>query len=169
MAEQYRIPKQRVPAKVAFRGGHEEEMSFFVGEHAANRIGSERLSDLIQSTNAFIVAENGRSQIEIIQTGSIETVIVESRFEEYEGGDGISELPGHEKTQVSLTVILENGVSIDCEAHYYMPESRQRLQDFLNDADPFVRLNRKDNVILINKDRISRVIEHPPAEAETRS
>ena len=51
-------------------------------------------------------------------------------------------------------------------ARYRMPDSARRLQDLLNQPEPFLRIERKNDTLLVNKRRIVRA--HERAEEACR-
>jgi hypothetical protein len=60
------------------------------------------------------------------------------------------------KHEVEIT--LTDGTTLRGAVFFVLPHARSRLLDYLNDAQPFVRLAEPSRVALINKRHIARVI-----------
>lgn len=151
----YRVPKQRVPVRLSFRGQPEERVHLFLSELAETHAGRERPSDLLDRAEAFIAVQSEGGQVDVLCRDALAFLTVPAALES-EGADA-PELA--DETRVQLTISLDDGREVGGTARYRLPESARRLQDFLNQEEAFLRLERDDEVVLVNKRCIVRVRE----------
>ncbi len=77
---------------------------------------------------------------------------------EWELGEQLTGGEQHEEVEITLT----DGTQLRGTVSYVLPLGRTRLLDYLNDAQPFVRLAEKEKVALINKRHVARVAKVQP-------
>lgn len=150
--EELRVPKRRVPAQVVLPGGEVREVSVFLMSEVPEYSAGERLSDLLNSDAKFIPAQD-------VATGSItflnSVAIAVARTDvehELREEDRLTILTEHE-----VEIRLVDGQRMQGLIVYMQPESRTRLNDYLNDAPPFIRLLQGERVALVNKRHVAYV------------
>lgn len=157
--ERYRIPKHK--ARVRIRSvprGEEEEVSLFLSDLAEGHGGRERPGDLFRGGQAFCVAETASGDVMFLHRRSVSTVTIALEDElddDLAGGDPMA---ADLDTAHAITVALTDGLELTGVTRYQLPEAHSRLQDFLNASEPFLPLYRGDEVVLVNKAHIARVM-----------
>jgi len=158
----YRVPKQRVTVRVAFRNqpeGSEEPVELFLSELAETHAGPERPSDVLNREEAFIAVVSPEGGVDVLCRDALAYLAVPGSLEQ-EQAEALGMV---DETCVALSIRLDDGRSLEGVARYRLPESARRLQDFLNQADAFLRLEREDEVLLVNKRCIERIRERAEA------
>ncbi len=148
MSDALKVPKRRVQVEVLVPGSPPRQVTIFLAEFASHHTGPERLSDLLNTHDQFVPALEGTATI-FLGRQSIAAVRVARAWE-------LGEEPV-EGQQHELEVLLADGTSLRGLVNFLLPTERSRLLDFLNDAQPFVRLLERDQVALVNKRHIVRV------------
>jgi len=150
--EEFRIPKRRVLAQITSLEGEAREVSVFLMTGVPEYTEGERLSDLLHQEVKFIPAQD-------VATGMItflnSAAIVVARTDvdhEFREEDRLTILTEHE-----VELRLVDGQRLQGLIVYVQPEGRTRLNDYLNDAPPFIRLVQGKRVALVNKRYVSSV------------
>lgn len=149
--DELRIPKRRVPVDVVLPGGVTRNVLVFLSEAAPGHEGPERLSDLLNGSDAFIPAQeaNGGGMTFLHRT-SIAVARVAAEFDL----DAASFTP---ETEHEVEIALADGSHLCGRVRYSLPPERARLVDFLNRAEPFFRLVERDAVALVGRAHVARV------------
>jgi hypothetical protein len=146
-----RIPKRAVPVEVVLPGGEARQVSVFLAEGAASHPGPERLSDLLNGSAPFIPArEDGSGAMTFLHRASIAVARVAAAEEP---SDDSFTIPTEHEVEITLT----DGARLSGLVAYVAPESRERLVDFLNRSEPFLRLMERDRVALVGRAHVARV------------
>ncbi len=146
-----RIPKRAVPVEVVLPGGEARQVSIFLAEGAASHPGPERLSDLLNGSAPFIPArEAGSGIMTFLHRASIAVARVAA---DEEPADDSFTIPTEHEVEITLT----DGARLSGLVAYVAPESRERLVDFLNRPEPFLRLMERDGVALVGRAHVARV------------
>ncbi len=146
-----RIPKRAVPVEVVLPGGEARQVSIFLAEGAASHPGPERLSDLLNGSAPFIPArEAGSGVMTFLHRASIAVARVAA---DEEPADDSFTIPTEHEVEITLT----DGARLSGLVAYVAPESRERLVDFLNRPEPFLRLMERDGVALVGRAHVARV------------
>jgi len=146
-----RIPKRAVPVEVVLPGGEARQVSVFLAEGAASHPGPERLSDLLNGSAPFIPArEDGSGAMTFLHRASIAVARVAA---DEEPADDSFTIPTEHEVEITLT----DGSRLSGLVAYVAPESRERLVDFLNRSEPFLRLMERDRVALVGRAHVARV------------
>lgn len=145
--QRYRVPKKRVPVRISLRDQTERTASIFVGERAECHSGPEHPSDVMNSSDEFLVMEVAEGAVEFLRRGAVAFVSVPIQAEAEEGEAG-------DVSDVAIAIALDDGRRLEGRVRYRLPESARRLGDFLNLPDRFLRLERAGDVLLVNKHRI---------------
>jgi hypothetical protein len=150
--EELRVPKRRVGAQIVLPGGETRDVFVFLAEAAPERSGGERLSDLFNSGTKFLPAMDAKTEATLlVNAASIAVARVEAAYEPREE-DQLTIL-----TEYEVEVRLVDGQRLKGLITYVMPEGRERLTDYFNDAQPFLRLVQGSQVALVNKRHVAYV------------
>ncbi|HEY2030887.1 MAG TPA: hypothetical protein VGH20_16940 [Myxococcales bacterium] len=150
MTDELRIPKRRAQVELVLSGGARLHVGFFLAEFAGSHAGHERLSDLLNGRDNFLPAfDAGSETMTFVARGSIAAATV---GQEWEPATDVGEAERHE-----VEIGLLGGTVLRGALHFLLPPDRSRLLDHLNDAQPFLRLEQGDKVVLVNKRQIARV------------
>jgi len=150
MSEELKVPKRRVQVEVLIPGGGARQMIVFLAEFASTHTGPERLSDLLNAEAEFVPAlDVGTDTMMFLSRHSIAAARVGHEWE-------LGEQP-EEGVQHDVEITLTDGTTLPGSVFFLLPHSASRLLDYLNDAQPFVRLAEPEKVALINKRHIARV------------
>jgi hypothetical protein len=150
MGDELKVPKRRAQVELLLPGGGTRQVMVFLAEFAGSHAGHERLSDLMNGPNEFLPAVDlttdtmsfvGRAGIAGARVGR-----------EWESSYGLGDAEEHE-----VEITLADGTTLRGIVQFELPPDRSRLLDYLNDVQPFVRLDEGEKVILVNKRHIARV------------
>jgi hypothetical protein len=150
MSEELRVPKRRAQVELLLPGGGTRQVMFFLAEFAGTHAGHERLSDLVNGAHEFLPALDlatdtmsfvGRAGIAAARVGL-----------EWDTRYGLGDAEEHE-----VEITLADGTALRGIVQFELPPERSRLLDYLNDSQPFVRLDEGEKVALVNKRYIARV------------
>lgn len=150
MTDDLRVPKRRAQVEVLMPGGAARQVTVFLSEFAPRHNGPERLSDLLNASEDFVPAlDVSTDTIVFLNRHGIAAARV---AHEWELGE---EAASGEQHEVEITLV--DGTALRGTVTVILPPEHARLLDFLNDAQPFVRLAERDKVALVNKRHIARV------------
>ena len=151
MGDELKVPKRRAQVELLLPYGNgSRQVLVFLAEFAGSHAGHERLSDLLNGENEFLPAVDlatdtmsfvGRAGIAAARCGK-----------EWESSYGLGDAEEHE-----VQITLADGTALRGIVQFELPPDRSRLLDYLNDAQPFVRLDEGEQVVLVNKRHIARV------------
>jgi hypothetical protein len=144
----------------------EEQVYVFLGEFAENHRGPERPVDVFNGSGDFVVVEDEGGGISFLRRGSVWIVALASEdgfVEELADSDPMA---GDFDTEVRLGITLEDGSLLEGSVRYQLPQAQRRVNDFLNEETPFFTLYQEDEVLLVNRSRVARVVEYSKKEAE---
>lgn len=145
-----RVPKRAVPVEVVLPGGEARRVSVYLAEGAATHPGPERLSDLLNGKVPFIPAREDSGAMSFLNRESIAVARVAAAEEP---PDDSYTIPTEHEVEVTLT----DGTRLSGLVAYVAPEGRERLVDFLNRPEPFLRLLEQDGVALVGRAHVARV------------
>ena len=157
MTDRYQVRKHTISVKIRSSGPAEEKIQLFLGETAESHAGPERPADVFNSAREFVVARSECGGICFLRRDSVSTVAMASEDEFGEGLASSDLLAGDLQEEQQITIVLEDGTSLEGWVRYELPESNRRLQDFLNAEAPFLTLYQAGQVLLVNKRRVARV------------
>jgi hypothetical protein len=150
--EELRVPKRRVLTQVTLPGGEVREVSVFLTTGVSEYSEGERLSDLLNSEVKFIPAQDAATGM-ITFLNSVAIAVARTDVEhEFREEDRLTILTEHE-----VEIHLVDGQRLQGLIVYMQPEARTRLNDYLNDAPPFIRLIQGKRVALVNKRHVAYV------------
>jgi hypothetical protein len=112
----------------------------------------ERLSDLLNGEMKFIPAQDVATGM-ITFLNSIAIAVARTDVaHEFREEDRLTILTEHE-----VEIRLVDGQRLQGLIVYIQPEGRTRLNDYLNDSPPFIRLVQGERVALVNKRYVASV------------
>ena len=150
MSDELKVPKRRAQVEVLMPGGAARQVTVFLAEYAPRHSGPERLSDLLNAHDDFVPAlDVAGDAMSFLNRHGIAAARVAREWE------AAGELEGGEQHEVEITLV--DGTTLRGTVTFVMPPGRSRLLDYLNDAQPFVRLAEQEKVALVNKRHIARV------------
>jgi hypothetical protein len=150
MSDELKVPKRRVQVELLVPGSPARQVTVFLSEFASTHTGPERLSDLLNGHDEFLPGlDLAADAITFFGRHSIAAARV---AREWELGEEPVAGQQHE-----VEIQLTDGALLRGTVTFVLPHERARLLDYLNDAQPFVRLTEKETVALINKRHIVRV------------
>ncbi len=146
-----RVPKREVPVEVVLPGGEARRVFVWRAEGAATHPGPERLSDLLHGAAPFIPArESSGGAMTFLNRASIAVARVAA---DEEPPDDSFTIPTEHEVEITLT----DGTRLSGLVAYVAPQSRERLVDFLNRPEPFLRLLEPGGVALVGRAHVARV------------
>ena len=157
MAEEFRVPKRKVPATVSFPGKPDMRMYIFLADRAETHSGHERPSDLLNGSSPFLPAADFEGGIHFIHRDALGFLTVKAEHEFPEDVFRAEDFVSDDATRLEVEVELEDGSSLGGTITCLMPAGQRRLQDVLNLDDRFLILRDGDEARLINKRRIERI------------
>ena len=151
MSDELRVPKRRAQVEVLMPGGKALPVTVFLAEFASTHAGAERVSDLLNAAEGEFIAsvDSTSDALTFLNRQNVAAARVSLEWE------GEEELEGAEAHEVEIA--LADGTLLKGRVRYLLPPERSRLNDYLNDPQPFVRLSHGDQVTLVNKRHIARV------------
>jgi hypothetical protein len=153
--EQLRIRKQPLEVELALVGATPRRVQLFLAEHGPHDFDRQRVLELIEQAGSFLPVRD-------LETGEWESL--HSRAVVWIGMSGSSidaegsgdELFEHRR---SVRVALAAGEWLEGEVLYSAPDGGPRLVDHLNRKERYFRLWKADQVFLVNKEWVLRVVE----------
>lgn len=161
MTEQYQVPKNRLPARVHLADGDVRSVTLFVGDRAEQRQGVERPGDLLNEKAPFFPVEDDEEGFLLLRRAAVSVVTVDLEAEIGPDPTDPEDLalvdPDMEGVvQEDVRLVLDDGTEVRGTMALVLPPGERRLQDFLNQADRFVRVREEEQLHLVNTDRIAR-------------
>jgi hypothetical protein len=149
-----RVPKRRVEVELLLSGGSGRRVALFLSEHAPDHLGAERVSDLLNQGGEFLpaldVARGGGHAC--IARSAVVFVRVPAPGEPEDGAEWHTIPTEHE-----VEVTLVDGGRLRGLVTYVLPPERSRVLDYLNEPEPFFRLQQREGVVLVNKRHVAEV------------
>jgi hypothetical protein len=150
MSDELRVPKRQTQVELLLPGGGTRQVMVFLAEFAGSHAGHERLSDLVNGANEFLPAlDLATDTMSFVGRAGIAAARV---ARDWESMYGLGDAEEHE-----VEITLADGTALRGLIQFELPPERSRLLDYLNDSQPFVRLDEGAKVILVNKRHIARV------------
>jgi len=154
--EHLRIHKDPFEVELALVGATPRRVQLFLAEHGSHDFNRQRVLELVDAAGSFLPVRD-------LETGEWESL--NSRAVVWIGMSGCSieaegsgdELFEHRR---SVRVALAAGGWLEGEILYSAPDGGPRLVDHLNRSERFFRLWKADELFLVNKDWVLRVVEN---------
>ena len=157
MSERYRVPKRKVSVKIRTTKGDEETISLFLSLCAEDHAGPEQPSDYFNGPSEFLVAEQEDGAMVFLRRGSLSVVTLELDDELAELLAGADLVAGDLAIEKEIKLEFQDGLVLEGTTRFQRPDAQARIQDHLNDSEPFLLLYCGDRVHLVNKACVARV------------
>ena len=155
--ELLRVRKQNVPVELALPGSPPRPVEVFLAEHHAHEFRRQHVLDLLEQPAAFLPARDFTSGVwEVFNKDAL--LWIKVPLSPQGGGEEANDelFDFRQKVRVDLT----SGAPLDGELLYSAQEQETRVTDYMNLEGRFFRLWREDDVYLVNKSYVLRVIEN---------
>ena len=156
MSDAYRVPKRSVCVQVRTAQRDEESVTLFLGERAETHAGPERPIDLLNGPHSFVPAQRECGRVDMIAREQVMLVSV-AKKDDSPGPGGSWSDPCDTVTKVA--VVLDDGTQLEGTLRYQLPDASRRLQDYLNQPEPFIAVHRCEGMVLVNKRYVAHVSE----------
>ena len=148
-----RIPVRRVAVEVAQTDGSQQRFQLFVSEHSPHHEGPETPSEAITGVRGFVPAINPvDDSLVCLKVDAIMWMRVKAALER--PGPEADTIP----TEHDVEIVLSGGERCSGLLSYVRPEKRDRLSDFLNEGEGPLKLIQGDEVVLVNRRHVLRVV-----------
>lgn len=155
MSKEYAVPKREVPAELTMSGQHPAGVTLYLSYGAERHDGYERPSDLLNSSAIFLPVRIQAGGFVFIRRRSV--LVMSVRAQDDHDEEGAEELAASQATTTRINVTMEDGSTVSGVIRYILPEGQRRLQNYLNSEDEFIRIEDRDMVRFLNKERIVQV------------
>lgn len=156
MQEQYAIPKHKFEAEVDFCDGDSLNLTLFLSEGAASHMGPERPSDVLNGLVCFLPAIDSHGNLMLVNINMIRIARVAESSEFVPGSEEDGYSAGTSTSQ--LSIVMENGTTLEGFVTYTLPRAHSRLQDYLNSESRFLVVRGEGVTRYVNRRFVSRVI-----------
>jgi hypothetical protein len=146
-----------VPAQIQTAGRQLRNVTLFLGDRAANHAGHERPSEMLNSGIRFLPAlERDAIEFMCVDTLLVVTMDADLEFgnEEARALEHAYGTEGHRR----VVVDLDDGTAVRGDLTYMLPQGQRRIQDHLNNDEPFFTVRDGNRVRLINKRHVVLVV-----------
>jgi hypothetical protein len=150
----YRIPKHRAAARMTLAGLEPRDVRLFLAEHSMFRAGPDEPADLFRDQRTFIPVEDPEWGLVLLRREAIMVMSISARMHDaaLEKSRGVALEEIHQRTNV--TVFLRDGSMYRGLVGLFRLDLHRRMQDFLNEQEPFFLVRDEEQVHFINKDWI---------------
>jgi hypothetical protein len=152
-----RVRKQNVVVDLALAGISPRRMELFLPEQPTSEDRRAQVLHLVEKGLTFLPARDSASgQWEIINRNALLWIRISMEDLGALGEDADELFDFRQKVRVDLM----SGAPLDGELLYSAQEQETRVTDYMNFEGRFFRLWREDDVYLVNKSFVLRVIEN---------
>ena len=150
------VPKQTIEVDLALAGAAPRRVELFLAEHGPHDFERQHVLELLDQVGSFIpIRDIGTGEWESFNSRAVVWVAISGPSVDVEGsGDELFE---HRR---SVRVQLAGGEWLEGEVLYSAPDLGGRLVDHLNRHEPYFRLWKAEQVFLVNKLWVLRVLEN---------
>ena len=150
-----RVPKHTLDVELALVGGEPRRVELFLAEHGPHDFERQNVLELLDQVGSFIpMRDLETGQWEFFNSRTVVWVGISGPSVDVEGsGDELFE------QRRAVRVEVTGGGSLEGEILYSAPDASTRLVDHLNRNERFFRVWKGDQVLLINKKWVLRVVE----------
>jgi hypothetical protein len=151
-----RVPKKTLEVDLALVGASPRRVELFLAEHGSHDFDRQHVLELLDQSESFI-------PIRDLETGEWESfnssavVWIGISGSSVDGDGSGDELFEHRRP---VLVALSGGTWLEGEVLYSAADAGPRLVDHLNRKDRYFRLWKADQVFLVNKNWVLRVVEN---------
>lgn len=156
--ETYAVPKRGVPALVRVPGRDATEGVLHLSEAAARHRGPELPSDLLNGEGDFLpIADAATGKLRLVRRRSLLWVSVDLSIESRSEASPVVGGDHPEAVDERVRIRFEDGSDLTGLLRWVLPAGRQRVRDFLEQAEPFFPLYAGDRVTFVNAERVASV------------
>jgi hypothetical protein len=151
-----RVPKQTLEVELALAGAAPRRVELFLAEHGPHDFNRQHVLELLDQAGCFLpIRDLETGEWESFNSRAVVWVGISGSSVDAEGsGDELFE---HRR---SVRVALAGGDWLEGEVLYSAPDAGPRLVDHLNRNEPYFRLWKAEQVFLVNKKWVLRVVEN---------
>lgn len=151
-----RVPKKTLEVELALVGTTPRRVELFLAEHGSHDFNRQHVLELLGEPGTFLpVRDLETGEWELFNSRAVVWIGMSGSSIDAEGsGDELFE---HRR---SVRVALAAGDWLEGEVLYSTPDAGPRLVDHLNRNERYFRLWRGDQVFLVNKEWVLRVVEN---------
>lgn len=155
-ARALRVPKKTLEVELALAGATPRRVELFLAEHGEHDFNRQHVLDLLDQVDSFIpIRDLETGEWESFNSDAVVWVGIPASSADADGsGDELFE---HRR---SVRVALTGGGWLEGDVLYSAPDAGPRLVDHLNRNDPYFRLWNAEQVFLVNKRWVLRVVEN---------
>lgn len=150
----YRVPKRRVPARLAVTGATPRAVELFLAEWARDHGGPERPSDVLNGTDPFFVVATDFGEVLLVHRDAVCAISVAADLELGEDALDAEDLAAADAHLAEVEAVLEDDSRIEGTVVWLLASGHERLIDLLNDPAPFVVVREGETCHLVNKARV---------------
>ena len=150
----FRVPKLKVEATMTLVGLAPRGVRLFLAEHSMFRAGPDEPADLFRDKREFIPVEDPEWGLVLLRRAAIMVMSLPiDRHEQYtEQAHGAKVADIHDRTEVA--VFLRDGTLLRGLVGSFRLDVHRRMQDFLNEQEPFFLVREEEAVHFIHKEWI---------------
>jgi hypothetical protein len=149
-----RIPKSPLEVELAFAGQAPRRIELYLAEHSSHDYSPERVLDLLEHSENFLPAcdlESGEWE----SFNSRQVAWIGMPVESFDGGTATELFEQRRWVQI----FLAGGDVLRGELLYTSPDESSRVVDLMNRNERFFRLWTEDQVLLVNREAVVRILE----------
>lgn len=156
-----KFPKIPVLVEVGLATGEAAVVELYVAEHVAHGYRQQLIEDLLSGAEPFLPARDvSDDTVHLLGVASIAWVSIPLA----DGSLPVEEEPETDEPELfeekhRVRIELADGARFEGELLYSPPADQARVIDHLNGSSPYVRLWQNEQIILIRKRVIQRLVE----------
>jgi hypothetical protein len=150
----FRVAKVQADADVTLAGLEARRIRLFLAEHSMFRAGPDEPGDLFRDPRMFIPVEDPEWGLVLLRRAAIMVMSLPAaqHDDHMESSRGTAISAIHERKQVA--VYLRDGSMVRGWVGSFRKDLHRRMQDFLNEQEPFFLVRDEQTVHFINKEWI---------------
>jgi len=153
--QQYQVPKEKSSVIIEIPPRKPETRFIFLSTHAQNHHGAETPYDIFNVTQTFIPLFHEGGDVMLARREAITWVLVSepqrTEWYYYEIRAGIPDTAVH--------IEFDSGTHLDVRIALIGPAAGRRVQDIVNCEEDFLRVERGDELFLVNLKRVISITE----------
>jgi hypothetical protein len=130
----------------------------FLGAGAEGHVGPERVLDLLNGDDDFIVFEDEAGGVNLLRRGGVSRVTLATEDTCTDPKCCADPNTADLDLVAKIRLVFEDRSELEGTTRYQLPTERCRIQDFLNAPGAFIPLYHGVRLTLVNKHRLTRVI-----------
>ena len=155
MSNPYVVEKQRVSVQALLPNRSVASLSMFLEPNAMRESGFCRPSELFERSEEFLSVLDDSGAVSFLARDAIMALAVPAHLEESDKGNGLEDPQGAERQEVEVSFV--DGTLLRGTIVYLLPDSNNRVQDYLMQDSAFFRMRSKGSIYIVNKKRVASV------------